>query len=47
MEERRFLEDKYNISLMVRYRGDKGKDDDHESITKDAVKERLSKWRRG
>jgi hypothetical protein len=38
------LKDRYNISITVRYRGDKGKDDDHESIIKDRVKARLSKW---
>jgi hypothetical protein len=41
------LKDGYNVSIKVRYRGDKGKDDDRESITKDAVKEKLSKWRSG
>jgi hypothetical protein len=47
MEERRFLKDGYNISIKVRYRCDKGKDDDREIITKDRVKARLSKWRSG
>jgi hypothetical protein len=42
------LKDGYNVSIKVRYRGDKGKDDDRESITKDAVKESLKvvKWMR-
>jgi hypothetical protein len=32
------LKDGYNISITVRYRGDKSKDDDRESIIKDRVK---------
>jgi hypothetical protein len=34
------------INIKVRYRGDKGKDDNRESITKDRVKARLAKWRK-
>jgi hypothetical protein len=37
----------YNISIKVRYRGDKGKDDNCESITKYRVKASLAKWRSG
>jgi hypothetical protein len=44
---KRFFKDGYNISIKVRYRGDKGKDDSRESITKDRVKARLTKWQSG
>jgi hypothetical protein len=37
----------YNISIKVRYRGDKSRDDNRESITKDRVKASLAKWRSG
>jgi hypothetical protein len=41
------LKDGYSISIKVRYRGDKGKEHNHESITKDRVKARLPKWQSG
>jgi hypothetical protein len=34
------------INIKVRYRGDKGKNGNWESITKDRVKVRLVKWRK-
>jgi hypothetical protein len=43
----RSLKGRYKISIKVRYRGDKDKDDNNESITMDRVKARLVKWRSG
>jgi hypothetical protein len=45
-ERRFFLKGGCNIRIKVRYIGDKGKDDNRESITKDRVKARLAKWRK-